>query len=200
MASLPPEGSAGPRTQPLLVRYAIAAGGKSTRFGVDKATFSIDGRRMVDRVAAAIPVPPFVVLPPRAEDEPRGWTELRGGYQVVTDNPVGIGPMGALRAALAAADGAAVFLIACDMPFVTAEAIRRMTDRFSSAHKTLVALSEAGRMEPLFSIYHPEIAGPLDEAIAAGRYSMRGLLARSSVEKVEIHAESLRNINTPGDL
>src|SRR5258708_38830334 len=81
---------------------AILAGGQATRFGGrDKGALLVDGRTIRERQIEAIA--------PLTDD-------LR---VVVSDIVPGCGPLGGLHAALTAARHDTLFLIACDMPFVS---------------------------------------------------------------------------------
>lgn len=86
---------------------AVLAGGRSSRFGSNKAAALWDGRRLADHAAAA--------LSPWVADVVR-----IGGDEGVPDLPrPGLGPLGGIAAAMdrARRDGfASVVTIGCDMP------------------------------------------------------------------------------------
>ncbi|WP_255454630.1 molybdenum cofactor guanylyltransferase [Parasphingopyxis sp. CP4] len=90
---------------------AILAGGRSERFGSDKADARIGGRRLIDHVAIALgsQVSEIVVC---------GRNE--SGRRCLVDHPApGLGPLGGLAAALQFADEmAADFVLSsgCDTP------------------------------------------------------------------------------------
>src|SRR5262245_65493189 len=84
---------------------AILAGGQARRFGGrDKSALIVDGRTILERQIAELSTVSPDVRVIRRED----------------DLVPGCGPLGGLHAALHAARGDALFLVACDMPFVTA--------------------------------------------------------------------------------
>src|SRR5690349_13843512 len=100
---------------------AILAGGRASRFGGrDKGALLVDGRPILDRqiaeLAAVVGLDRVLVV----------GVAPRAGVRVVDDLVPGLGPLGGIHTALtlatepkdAAAD--AVFVAACDMPFVTA--------------------------------------------------------------------------------
>src|SRR5438445_2870091 len=85
---------------------AILAGGQATRFGGrDKSALLVDGRTILDLQIAQLSSVSDDVMVIRAAD----------------DVVPGCGPLGGLPAALTRARGDAVFVVACDMPYVTAE-------------------------------------------------------------------------------
>lgn len=98
---------------------AVLAGGRSSRFGSDKAAASWNGRRLVEHAAALIGqhVDRVVIVGP-------------GG---VADLPApGLGPLGGIAGALdlAATEGfGSVLTIGCDMPRAPAELIAALLRR-----------------------------------------------------------------------
>ena len=85
---------------------AILAGGDARRFGGrDKSALVVDGRTILERQISELSA--------------RSTQDLRV-IRREDDVVPGCGPLGGLHAALNAARGDAVFLVACDMPFVTA--------------------------------------------------------------------------------
>ncbi len=78
---------------------AILGGGRSSRFGSDKALATLDGRALIDRVAAAL-APQVDALIVVGRDHP--------GLTAVADRPApDLGPLGGIAGALhyAAAHG-----------------------------------------------------------------------------------------------
>lgn len=104
---------------------AIIAGGRSSRFGSDKALAPIDGRPMIDHVAEALR--PWV-------DELAICGRKHGEDLFLPDYPgEGLGPLAGFNAALryATANGfGAVITMPCDTPQISQEifaALRRQT-------------------------------------------------------------------------
>ena len=95
---------------------AILAGGRSERFGSDKAVTLLDGRRLVDWVADAL-APQVTQIVFCGRDEP--------GRHCLADRPEsGIGPLGGLAAALhyaAKNDAEFVLSAGCDTPDIPAD-------------------------------------------------------------------------------
>ena len=86
---------------------AVLAGGRSSRFGSDKAAALLEGRRLLDH--AATNIAPFVER-----------VVTVGGDEGVPDLPApGLGPLGGIAGALSFAERegfGSVLTIACDMP------------------------------------------------------------------------------------
>ena len=87
---------------------AILAGGQSTRFGGrDKSALLLDGRPILDhQIAALTPAVDEVLI-------------VGGPRATIHDIVPGCGPLGGLHAALTAAHGGAVLIVACDMPYLS---------------------------------------------------------------------------------
>jgi molybdopterin-guanine dinucleotide biosynthesis protein A len=112
-------------------------------------------------------------------NEPRA-TRWFPGRRVVPDETAGLGPLAGLATALQAAGGAAVLVVAWDMPFVTASllrALRRIGDEGEGA-MAVVPVHGADRWtEPLCAYYAPEALTICRALLAAGERRARALPA-----------------------
>jgi len=91
----------------------IMAGGDSRRMGQDKANLQLGGRTLLQSVVATLqPLFPEVIVSVR---QPRPEIDL----PQVCDDPAYSGPLAGLAAALAQAYSPWIFVVACDMPFIT---------------------------------------------------------------------------------
>ncbi len=177
---------------------AILAGGRSRRMGRDKAALPVAGVPMLDRVvraSLATGLPVMVV----------GRKEVGGidGAACIDDESPGSGPLGAIATALRSA-GRPVLALACDMPLLTSGAIgwlAAMAPHIGSADGLVVI--NAGRPEPLFSIYAPSALRSIDRMMERGELAVRSLLEGGDFLRIELPGDlrdAVRNINTPGDL
>jgi molybdopterin-guanine dinucleotide biosynthesis protein A len=161
---------------------AVLAGGRSSRFGSDKALALHDGRALIDHVIAALS---------RESDSivivGRDWP----GLAHIPDFPTaGLGPLGGLCAALhhAAANGFDHVLSAgCDLPSLPANLVASLLP--APAH----ALNQ-----PTIGLWPTSLATALDAHIASGQRSLHGWAAACGARAVDVGP--LPNINTPGDL
>jgi molybdopterin-guanine dinucleotide biosynthesis protein A len=116
---------------------------------------------------------------------------------IAEDDVAGIGPLGGIVTALRRAP--AIFVVACDMPFLNAGMIRDMADMLPGND----AVAIPG--EPLHAGYSRSALPAVEQAIANGEYSVHKLLGRSRVKYLsdsELNRypdwrKSLTNINTP---
>lgn len=198
-----------PILRPLPPLGVILAGGASRRFGAPKALAVVGGRRIVDRVldALAEAVPEVVV----SANEPWLYDDL--DLAVVPDVHPGIGPLAGIHAALLHAvergwPGALV--VACDLPYVTAEALRLIVRRAAVSPADAVVPESHGRggVEPLCAFYSVECLPVVEAMIAGGERRAHELLERVRVDRVtlaEVRAAGdphllFHNVNTVSDL
>ena len=179
----------------------ILAGGESRRMGRDKLRLTLEGEALLERARRRWTAVFPRVLVSVGDPDRYPWLEDRR----VPDLRPGQGPMAGLEAGLLRADEP-VFLTAADMPFSSPSAALRMHDLCPEEAEACVLTDEAGRWEPLFGLYKPEILPRIRELLDSGRRSMGALLDRSRVKilKPSDLGEAwedrlLLNLNEPGD-
>lgn len=102
----------------------LLAGGKASRFGgFPKGLALVEEERIADRALLALRGATDEQLVVSNAVEASSWFP---GLRVVRDEEIGLGPLGGLHAALTAANGASVIVLAWDMPFVEAPLLRGM--------------------------------------------------------------------------
>ena len=192
----------------------ITAGGRSSRMGRDKAWLEIGGRPMIERVVEALkPVTTSIGIIANSDDY------LRLGFPVFADTHTGVGPLEAIRTALANSPTEWVVLIGCDMPFVTSELFafllsiaeqettdygRRTADGGVAA---VVPLNENGLPEPLCAVYSRAALPAVTALIADGGRKVSDLFDRTRTRFVAFDEVKdlpraglfFENINTPED-
>src|SRR5262249_12497624 len=135
----------------------------------------------------------------------RSFASAPAHVRVIDDIVPGCGPLGGLHAALTAARGDAVFVVACDMPYVTAAFADYL---FSLAGEAQIVVPRTERgYHPLCAVYMRACLGPVAARLANGRLGLRELLSDVPVrvvtddEIVRFGASSrlLANVNTPAE-
>jgi molybdopterin-guanine dinucleotide biosynthesis protein A len=183
----------------------LFVGGRGSRFGgVAKGNLvHPSGARLVEHlsevVRTALPEARVVLVGERPE---YAYLEL----PTVRDSPFGIGPLGGLRALVAFARDErreAVVALACDMPYVTVELVRRLAEEAPGA--SAVAPRDDGRWQPLAARYGVRVLPVIDAAIAAGERSLQRIFERLEsdahvlcVDAAEL--EALRDWDAPEDI
>ena len=124
----------------------ILAGGKSTRFGADKARYAVEGRAMIERVVAVVaPVAEALLISVGEE----GVDYAVPGARQVVNRVEGAGPLAGLHAGLAVAETPWLLVVACDMPFITPVVMQALLAARGPNTEAVVARTPDGRYHPL---------------------------------------------------
>lgn len=165
---------------------AVLAGGRSSRFGSDKALALLDGKPLIDHATAAItPYVQEVVICGRE----------RPGFAGIVDRPTpGQGPLGGINAALHHAQDHgfdAVLTIGCDMPC------------FPQAAASALLGQRAAVLEGhhLIGLWLADLAPLLDRHLAdTPDRSLFAWIRKADVPAVHLPDLKLPNINRAEDL
>lgn len=120
---------------------------------------------------------------------------------VVDDDPPGCGPLGGLHALLRYARRGPVVALACDLPYLTPDALRALRDAPDDAPVAAPRASADAPWEPLLARYDAARALPaVEQALADGRHGLQALLRALGVREVTLPARCLTDWDAPGDL
>jgi len=186
-----------------LITGAVLAGGRSLRFGKNKAFQQLRGKRFIDLAIESLRPfcdPVMVVV---SEIEPY----LDTGVMLVQDIIQHQGPLGGIYTALLFSSAEWIFVKATDMPFLVPELASLIIDAKEGFDAVVPKLNDF--YDPLLAMYNrrclPAIARQLqgpDKHQAIGFY--RKIRIRTVTErewrKVDPDALSFKNVNTPSDL
>lgn len=177
------------------VQPVVLVGGRSSRFGRDKLRERLaDGGMLVERPIAAL----REVFGPRVKVVGACHPEVAAAADgVIEDLHPGQGPMGGIVSALAAWGGP-VFVLAGDMPGVTAEDVRAVAEAAEGG--AWAVLASCGTVHPCFGVYGPGARPTLEALLAEGRGRLTGALPAARVVLVGRPAAACGNVNTPGEL
>ena len=179
---------------------AILAGGESRRMGTDKARLELGGVTLLERAArtahsASLPV---IVV---GRDCPDDWPFPEAAF--FSDAVPGRGPLGGLQTALTHTGGP-VLALACDLPLLTADALRWLSEQTpSEMGEHGLAVRNSGQWEPLFSVYTSACLSLIAARLAEGRLSLYGLIESGDFGRIDAPdwvAAQLINVNTPDEL
>jgi molybdopterin-guanine dinucleotide biosynthesis protein A len=150
----------------------ILIGGRSSRMGRDKAFLDVRGTSLAEQTlriikdAEVAKKTTFVA----GSDSQFALKALQQNAPFIFDLVPGRGPLGGLHAALSYARSDRIFVIACDLPFITAEFIHRLCEKISNVYGAVVPEQPDGRLQPLCGFYDVDIARPIvDEIIGLPR-------------------------------
>ena len=167
----------------------VLAGGASRRMGRDKALLPFEGEPMAARIARVLGEGGAGMV--HVVGNQPGLAEL--GLLVLNEGAhEGHHPLFGVAAALFATVGPLALLAPCDLPWLPAEAIRRLL-----AVGGPVVAEAAGRIHPLLAVLPTSLGeAALERALAGG--SGQGLVVH--LPKLALPPEWLRNANRPEDL
>jgi molybdopterin-guanine dinucleotide biosynthesis protein A len=178
----------------------ILAGGASRRMGTDKSQLLIDRQTFADRIAQTLSQVADSVMLVGGQSETSSITRVADVYPQW-------GALGGLHAALAACKSEWAIVVACDLPFVTAELFSFLAaERLD--HDAVVPIQTDGRPQPLAALYRVDpCLRRATRLIEAGRRRPLDLLDAVNTRWIEFdrltnltQAETFFvNINTPSD-
>ena len=179
----------------------ILAGGKARRMGnKDKATLSINGERIIDRLITTIQnvTNNIIIISNTLEDY--GYDFL-----VYADIYKEKGPIGGIQSGLSHSTSDLNLVLGCDMPFISQELIRELLLHSETADVIVPRHEE--KIEPLCAIYRKKMVKIMEERIGREQYKMHDLLKEVDTEFVDIgselpfyHSNLFANMNTPEDM
>jgi molybdopterin-guanine dinucleotide biosynthesis protein A len=151
----------------------ILAGGRSSRFGRDKASEPLLGRTLlqhvVDRVAPL--VQELIVV--RAAGQQLPSIESPLAIRIVDDAYPGAGPLGGIYTGLSAATAERCLAVACDMPLLAAPLLRELQRRAAGCDVVMPVLEYP---EPLHAVYSRVCLEPMRVRLDAARLKITGFL------------------------
>ncbi|MCM3627225.1 molybdenum cofactor guanylyltransferase [Paenibacillus glycanilyticus] len=198
------KGRGGHRTKTNQLGGVILAGGQSRRMGgMMKALLPIGEQFMIEHVRdAMLQLCGSVTAIVASEEQARLLSRLK--LPSMLDTSPGQGPLAALHTALEYSRDSALWVSACDMPFVSEEAAACLLGQMESS--SMAAIPEInGQLHPLQAIYRGECLEQVERCLQEGDFSMKGLLKRINYVRVTadrfdalgVDLSFVDNINTP---
>ena len=174
----------------------ILSGGKSSRFGSDKALAALDGRPMIVRLAdqlSRLCVSVVVVA-----DRPDKYAHF--GLTTIADDQPGCGPLGGLATALRHCDTEWLLACAADMAWMDDAAVAEM---WSARPDRPTAVAYRGSVwQPMPALYHRQTLAAAQQALAENRRGLHALLDRINAVAIPRDDAQLPfcHANTPDEL
>ncbi len=180
----------------------ILAGGKSSRFGKNKALATFKERPLIEYPATTLAdIFDDLLL---VTNTPEEYCFL--DWPMVADVYQDSGPLAGIHAALRATSRPKIFVCGCDMPFLDKKLIAHLC---TSAQKYDAAIPRtANGLEPLHAVYSKKLLPAIEEYLEKGLRKVHQFLAEANTREVsedEIltvtgSLNSFLNVNTPEDL
>ncbi|MBN2094946.1 MAG: molybdenum cofactor guanylyltransferase [Candidatus Aenigmarchaeota archaeon] len=137
----------------------ILAGGRSKRFGKDKALLNIGGTYVINRLANLLEECFFkaVVVVKNKEQHLKVEKIIDNPHiKILEDNCEIFSPIAGLSGILNAVEEKFIFVVACDMPLVNKRVISRIISELDESVDCIVPIFE-NRLEPLCAVYRKNI-------------------------------------------
>lgn len=199
----------------------VLAGGKSSRFGKDKAFIKVKGtvifkrqlnvlKKIFDEIIVVANNPQkFYLLGSyiRKINE----RNLRAGYklkkiEIVKDILPAKGPLCGILSGLIKSHSFYNFVVACDMPFLNEQLIRHMIKKKDGFDVVIPRIYR--KFQPLFGVYSKRCIPGIKKLIKSDKLRIRSIfpalkcnfIYKKEIEKFDKSLLSLANINTEDDL
>lgn len=182
----------------------ILAGGKSSRMGFDKQFLKIQEKRLIDIISKKLKAEfDEIIIVTNKKEEYAG-----GNYRAICDEIPGQGPLSGIHAGLRAASSKYVYFIACDMPDLNLQYIRRMKQKLKDSQKDGCICELNSKIEPFNSFYSKKVIGNIERALQDGVRSVHRLsktldlvvIQEDEVQKYDRPLSMFSNLNTKEDL
>jgi molybdopterin-guanine dinucleotide biosynthesis protein A len=181
----------------------ILAGGKSTRYGTNKALAELHGIRLIDRVVHVMAsLFEHLVL---VTNTPHEYSYL--GLPMVEDIIKGLGPIGGIHSGLEAISDETGFFVACDMPYLNENLLRHMVS-LKGDFDAVIPRVGGWMVEPLHAVYTKKCLPAIRDSFDSRVYQVMRFFQKIRVRYVD--EEEMRsfdpqlmsffNINKPEDL
>ena len=181
---------------------AVLVGGKSRRYGRNKALEIFQGERLIDRQLRKVQSMFTEVLV--ITNELGDYLHLE--VTLLRDVIPGLGPLGGIYTGLLFAQGKSVFVTACDMPFLQPAVVKHMVQL--SRNNDVVVPQKREGLEPLHAIYSARCLPHIKKMLERGKLQVVSFfpavkvcrLSQEELQKLDPHGLSFFNINTPDDM
>ncbi|HHZ65311.1 MAG TPA: molybdenum cofactor guanylyltransferase [Flavobacteriales bacterium] len=183
------------------ISIIILAGGKSSRFGADKALAHFNGKTLIhNTIELAKGVTDNIIIISNQD----GYNNL--GFPVFPDLHKNKGPLGGVHSGLVNSNSELNFVLAADMPYVTLELIKYTINKATIDSNGVIPIAN-GLPEPLCGVYLKSVIPTIENCIKEDKLKMMDVLKEIKAEYIEVNAEMsfyspylFSNINTEEDL
>jgi len=158
----------------------VLAGGKSSRMGFNKAFIKIGDKSIIEIIINQLaPVFDDIII---VTNEPDSYRNLNA--RVITDVLKDAGPLGGIHAGLKMAQSKYVFVMACDMPFISVEYIDYIKKIAARFLPDAVISRKGDWVEPFHAIYSRDIINDIETNINKNLYKIFDVLKNKYLIKI----------------
>lgn len=180
----------------------ILAGGKSSRFGSNKALAMLSGQPMLGHVADIIE--PLFSEHILVTNSPEEYSFI--SWNTTPDIYPGAGPLAGIHAALSKVKSEKIFVVGCDMPFLQPEVISFICNQYKDSDVVIPETRHG--LEPLHALYHKTCLAQISADLQAGQRRLHFFLKQvkttvipwRDIAAIDPQQDSFQNINHQHDL
>ncbi|GMO48286.1 MAG: molybdenum cofactor guanylyltransferase [Treponemataceae bacterium] len=170
----------------------ILGGGQSVRMKYDKKYLEIDGVKLIDSLIARLRfIFSEILVSSNTPFDYDGVTVLR--------DEIGAGPLAGIYQGLKHCKSEYLYVIACDMPFVSPEYVQYMSETVRAAQADICVSSiDIGLYEPFNSFYGKRCLAPIHDMLICGEYKIIPLF--NKVKTWVVDPSIVARFNSRGDM
>lgn len=185
------------------VSAIILAGGRSRRFGKDKALLIWDGEPLISRLVRLLKAQFREVLV--VTGSRRRYTEILD-VPILEDIVKDKGPLGGIYTGLLASSNEDNLIMACDMPLLDLRVVSLLLNERDGSQ--VVVPEVRGHLEPLLGIYNKSCIPQIEELLERGSLKAHDLLHKvvtkvipeDRIRAINSDLRCFTNINSQADL
>jgi len=179
-------------TNKLPISGVVLAGGRSRRFGQDKASYVYKGKRMLDWALESLSGTQerFVIANQNYKTDFPIYEDIRTNC-----SDTGCGPMGGLYTALTYAKHEWIALAACDMPNLNPDYWRHLyrTAAMSNAKYAVVIKTNDTKLQTLAALYNKALLPIIEDHLDTNKIALQSLAEHFNI--IDIDSFKQDNIN-----
>ncbi len=173
----------------------ILCGGKSQRFGSDKALVVYEGESLVHRAYGALTAIASEIV---IAAGPSGRSYKMNAPHI-HDLREDAGPLAGIEAAFAATTAETLLVLATDLPLISSEHLQAIVNGYRQP-LTIARDEMTKREQPLCALWHRTLEEPLTAYLDAGHRSVMGFVHTQPFFSVDVMGGRLQNVNYSHDL
>ncbi len=179
------------------IRGLVLAGGKSSRFGRDKALEFYQGKTFLETAVVLLEEVGLSSVVVTREGADYSFLKC----PILKDTFEDMGPLGGLYTALSAFPNTHFLVLTCDMPALEPSVLIDLLAQCESEGITLFSCQSS--LQPFPGIYSPALLNSIRQRIVTGKLSMHGLIEETSNKNILLWKGDrtvLLNVNRKEDI
>jgi molybdopterin-guanine dinucleotide biosynthesis protein A len=183
----------------------ILAGGKNSRMGgFNKALLSFFNESLIQRqIRRMHPICSELIV---VTNDPDAFQIIAGDtIRIITDEITGKGPLSGMHAAFSFSSNSDLWVVGCDMPFISASAAKYLWEYKNANSLDAVIPTIEHRDQPLHGVYSKSSLSIITNLLNHGEYRLNQLLSAIRYKSVQestflelgVDLKFIMNVNTP---